>query len=101
MSFIFTFHEDICKTSYLTFFPARRNLIALYSKLFCSFFPNFDPTNVLSQAGKQRRMKRGLGAKPLLESEIKDAQKKVAIYGAGKAGRQLSLTLKYSLKYDV
>ena len=25
---------------------------------------------------KQRRMKRGLGAKPLLESEIKDAQKK-------------------------
>ena len=37
-----------------------------------SFFPNFDPTNDLSQAGKQRRMKRGLGAKPLLESEIKD-----------------------------
>ena len=41
-----------------------------------SFFPNFDPTNDLSQAGKQRRMKRGLEAKPLLESEIKDAQKK-------------------------
>ena len=39
-------------------------------------FPNFDPTKDLSQAGKQRRMKRGLGAKPLLESEIKDAQKK-------------------------
>ena len=37
-------------------------------------FPNFDPTNDLTQAGKQRRMKRGLGAKPLLESEIKDAQ---------------------------
>ena len=28
-------------------------------------FPNFDPTKDLSQAGKQRRMKRGLGAKPL------------------------------------
>ena len=32
-------------------------------------------TKDLSQ-GKQRRMKRGLGAKPLLESEIKDATKK-------------------------
>ena len=32
---------------------------------------------------------------------VKEAPKKVAIYGAGKAGRQLSLTLKYSLKYDV
>ena len=30
-----------------------------------SFFPIFDPTNDLSQAGKQRRLKRGLGAKPL------------------------------------
>ena len=39
-------------------------------------FPNFDPTNDLSQIGKQRRMKRGLGAQPLLESEIKDAQNK-------------------------
>ena len=37
-----------------------------------SFFPNFDPTNDLAQARKQRRMKRGLGAKPLLESEIKE-----------------------------
>jgi len=40
------------------------------------FFPNFDPTNDLSQAGKKRRMKRGLGAKPLMETEIRDAQKK-------------------------
>ena len=41
-------------------------------------FPNFDPTNDLSQVcGKQRRMKRGLGAKPLMESEIKDANKEV------------------------
>ena len=29
-------------------------------------FPNFDPTNDLSQSqGKQRRMKRGLGAKTI------------------------------------
>ena len=33
-------------------------------------FPNFDPTKDLSQAGKQRRMKRGLGSKPLMQSEI-------------------------------
>lgn len=39
-------------------------------------FPNFDPTQDLSQAGKQRRMKRGLGSKPLLESEIKEVQTK-------------------------
>lgn len=32
---------------------------------------------------------------------VKESPKKVAIYGAGIAGRQLSLTLKYSLKYDV
>ena len=39
-------------------------------------FPNFDPTQDLSLAGKNRRMKRGLGAKPLLKSEIQDAQEK-------------------------
>ena len=33
-------------------------------------FPNFDPTKDLSQAGTNRRMKRGLGAKPLMESVI-------------------------------
>ena len=38
-------------------------------------FPNFDPTQDLS-LGKNRRMKRGLGSKPLLESEIKEVQKK-------------------------
>ena len=31
---------------------------------------------IYHKVGKQRRMKRGLGAKPLMESEIKDAQKK-------------------------
>ena len=36
-----------------------------------SLFPNFDPTADLSKAPKQRT-KRGLGARPLLESEIKD-----------------------------
>ena len=39
-------------------------------------FPNYDPTQDLSLAGKNRRMKRGLGAQPLLESEIKEVQKK-------------------------
>ena len=39
-------------------------------------FPNFDPTKDLSLAGKNRRMKRGLGSKPLMESEIKEVQKK-------------------------
>ena len=39
-------------------------------------FPNFDPTQDLSLVGSNRRMKRGLGSKPLLESEIKDVQKK-------------------------
>ena len=37
-----------------------------------SLFPNFDPTKDLSKAPKQRT-KRGLGARPLLESEIKDS----------------------------
>ena len=39
-------------------------------------FPNFDPTKDLSLAGKNRRMKRGLGSKPLMESEIKEVQTK-------------------------
>ena len=37
--------------------------------------PEFDPTYDISLAPKQRRTK-GMGAKPLLEWEIKDAQKK-------------------------
>jgi len=38
-------------------------------------FTNFDPTKDLSLA-PQRRTKRGLGARPLLESEIRDIQRK-------------------------
>ena len=34
-------------------------------------FPNFDQ-QMIYHNGKQRRMKRGLGYQPLLESEIKD-----------------------------
>ena len=37
-------------------------------------FSNFDPTQNLSLA-PQRRTKRGLGARPLLESEIRGIQK--------------------------
>jgi len=43
-------------------------------------FPNFDPTKNLSLA-PQRRTKRGLGARPLLESEIRDIQKKSPFSG--------------------
>ena len=42
-------------------------------------FPNFDPTKNLSLAPQQRR-KRGLGARPLLQSEIKDIQKGIIQY---------------------
>ena len=68
-----------------------------------SFFPNFDPTNDLSQAGKQRRMKRGLGAKPLLESEIKDAQKKArsAMEAARLLGVSYNTYKKYARKYGI
>ena len=66
-------------------------------------FPNFDPTNDLSQAGKQRRMKRGLGAKPLLESEIKDAQKKArsAMEAARVLGVSYNTYKKYARKYGI
>ena len=66
-------------------------------------FPNFDPTNDLSQAGKQRRMKRGLGAKPLLESEIKEAQKKArsAMEAARVLGVSYNTYKKYARKYGI
>ena len=66
-------------------------------------FPNFDPTNDLSQAGKQRRMKRGLGAKPLMESEIKDAQKKArsAMEAARILGVSYNTYKKYARKYGI
>ena len=66
-------------------------------------FPNFDPTKDLSQAGKQRRMKRGLGAKPLLESEIKEAQKKArsAMEAARVLGVSYNTYKKYARKYGI
>jgi hypothetical protein len=66
-------------------------------------FPNFDPTNDLTQAGKQRRMKRGLGAKPLLESEIKDAQSKArsAMEAARLLGVSYNTYKKYARKYGI
>jgi hypothetical protein len=54
-------------------------------------FPNFDPTQNLSLAPQQRR-KRGLGARPLLQSEIKDIQKKAR--SAADAARLLGVTYK-------
>jgi 5-methylcytosine-specific restriction endonuclease McrA len=65
-------------------------------------FPNFDPTKDLSLA-PQRRTKRGLGARPLLESEIKDIQKKAR--SAAEAARLLGVSYntykKYAREYKV
>ena len=52
-------------------------------------FPNFDPTKDLSQAPKNRT-KRGLGARPLLESEIKEVQLKAR--SAAEAARLLGVS---------
>ena len=49
-------------------------------------FPNYDPINDLSKAPKVRS-KRGMGAKPILEWEIRDAQKKAR--SAAEAARLL------------
>lgn len=66
-------------------------------------FPNFDPTTDLSQAGKNRRLKRGLGAQPLLESEIKKAQSKArsAMEAARILGVSFNTYKKYAKKYDI
>ena len=66
-------------------------------------FPNFDPTQNLSQAGANRRMKRGLGAKPLMESEIKDAQNKArsAMEAARLLGVSYNTYKKYARKYGI
>ena len=66
-------------------------------------FPNFDPTTDLSQAGKNRRLKRGLGAQPLLESEIKKAQNKArsAMEAARILGVSFNTYKKYAKKYDI
>jgi 5-methylcytosine-specific restriction endonuclease McrA len=49
-------------------------------------FPNYDPTHDLSKAPKVRN-KRGMGAKPILEWEIRDVQKKAR--SAAEAARLL------------
>jgi len=59
-------------------------------------FPNFDPTQDLTQAPQQRR-KRGLGARPLLESEIKGIQKKAR--SAAEAARLLGVSYNTYKKY--
>ena len=66
-------------------------------------FPNFDPTSDLSQAGKNRRLKRGLGAKPLMESEIKKAQNKArsAMEAARILGVSFNTYKKYAKKYGI
>jgi hypothetical protein len=65
-------------------------------------FPNFDPTQNLSLA-PQKRTKRGLGARPLLESEIKDIQKKAR--SAAEAARLLGVSYntykKYAREYKI
>ncbi len=59
-------------------------------------FPNFDPTKDLSLA-PQRRTKRGLGARPLLESEIRNIQKKAR--SAAEAARLLGVSYNTYKKY--
>ena len=65
-------------------------------------FTNFDPTKDLSLA-PQRRTKRGLGARPLLESEIRDIQKKAR--SAAEAAKLLGVSYntykKYAREYGV
>ncbi len=67
-----------------------------------SLFPQYDPTKDLSQAPKNRT-KRGLGARPLLESEIKDVQQKAR--SAAEAARMLGVSYntykKYAKEYGV
>ena len=66
-------------------------------------FPNFDPTSNLSQARSNRRMKRGLGAKPLLESEIRDVQSKArsAMEAARLLGVSYNTYKKYAKSYGI
>jgi hypothetical protein len=65
-------------------------------------FPKYDPTKDLSVAPKQRT-KRGLGAKPLLESEIKQVQKKArsAMEAARILGVSYNTYKKYAREYGI
>ena len=64
--------------------------------------PNFDPTKNLSLAPRQRT-KRGLGARPLLLSEIKDVQKKArsAMEAARLLGVSYNTYKKYAREYGI
>jgi hypothetical protein len=64
--------------------------------------PEFDPTYDISLAPKQRRTK-GMGAKPLLEWEIKDAQKKArsAMEAARIMGVSFNTYKKYAKLYGI
>ena len=57
----------------------------------------FDPTMDLSLADGYRKMKRGLGSKPLLESEIKEIQQKAR--SAMEAARMLGVSYNTYKKY--
>mgnify|MGYP003679600670 FL=1 len=65
-------------------------------------FPHLDPTKDLSVAPKQRT-KRGLGARPLMESEIKEVQTKAR--SAAEAARLLGVSYntykKYAREYGI
>jgi len=60
-------------------------------------FPIFDPTQDLSQARGQRRMKRGVGSKGLTEADIVDAQGKAR--SAMEAARILGVSYNTYKKY--
>ena len=66
-------------------------------------FPNFDPTQDLTLATNNRRMKRGLGAKALMESEIKEAQGKArsAMEAARILGESYNTYKKYAKLYGI
>ena len=65
-------------------------------------FPKYDRTKDLSVAPKQRT-KRGLGARPLLESEIKQVQKKArsAMEAARILGVSYNTYKKYAREYGI
>jgi len=78
---------------------------------FDSYFENeenekynqFDPLKNLSLAPKNRRTKRGLGASPLLKSEIEDAQSKArsAMEAARLLGVSYNTYKKYAKQYGI
>lgn len=65
--------------------------------------PIFDPTQDLSLAPGHRRMKRGLGSQPLMESEIKEVQQKArsAMEAARLLGVSYNTYKKYAKSYGI